>query len=209
MKKIEITVVNQKWADAGTIELNSALFGEKMNEGLVHRALVMQNANGRQNIAHTLTRGERRGSTRKIYRQKGTWRARMWSNRSPIRKKGWVVFGPRNNQNFTLSMNKKERRKALACVLSAKLAEKNLIILDKVSFKDIKTKNMLEVLKALKVESKVLLGIAEKNVIIEKSTSNIATAKTLLVDYLNIKDLLKYETLILMKDSLAVLEKRV
>lgn len=209
MKKIELKVVNQKWTEAGSVELNAALFWEKMNEGLVHRALVMQNANGRLNIAHTLTRGERRWSTRKIYRQKGTGRARMGANRSPIRKKGWVVFGPRNNQNFTLSMNKKERRKALACVLSAKLAENNLIILDDIKFKDIKTKNMVWVFNALNIEKKVLLGLAEKNEMIEKSTSNIATAKTLLVDYLNIKDLLKYETLILMKDSLAALENRV
>lgn len=209
MKKLELQVLNQKWTDAGSVELNAALFWEKMNEGLVHRALVMQNANARLNVAHTLTRWERRGSTRKIYRQKGTWRARMWSNRSPIRKKGWVVFGPRNNQNFSLSMNKKERRKALACVLSAKLAENNLIVLDKLTFKDIKTKNMVWVFDALKIEKKVLLGLAEKNEIIEKSTSNIATAKTLLVDYLNIKDLLKYETLVLMKDSLASLENRV
>lgn len=209
MKKIEVKVLNQKWAEAGSVELNAALFWEAMNEGLVHRALVMQNANARTNVAHTLTRGERRGSTRKIYRQKWTGRARMGGNRSPIRKKGGVVFGPRNNQNFTLSMNKKERRKALACVLSAKLAEKNLIILDKVTFKDIKTKNMVSVLEALKIEKKVLVAIAEKNEIIEKSTSNIATAKTLLVDYLNIKDLLKYETLVIMKDSLAKLEARV
>ncbi len=209
MKKIDVKVLDQKWKEAGSVELNSALFGEEMNEGLVHRALVMQNANKRLNIAHTLTRGERRGSTRKIYRQKGTGRARMGSNRSPIRKKGWVVFGPRNNQNFTIAMNKKERRKALACVLSAKLADKQVIILDSISFKEIKTKNMIEVFNALNIEKKVLLGIAEKNEIIEKSTSNIATAKTLLVDYLNIKDLLKYETLVLMKDSLATLEKRV
>lgn len=206
---MEVKVLNQKWAEAGTLKLNKDLFWVEMNEGLVHRALVHQQANARLNIAHTRTRGERRGSTRKIYKQKGTGRARMGGNRSPIRKKGWVVFGPRNNQNFTLSMNKKERRKALACVLSTKLADKNLIILDKVTFKDIKTKNMISVFEALKIEKKVLVGIAEKNQIIEKSVSNIPYAKTLLVDYLNIKDLLKYETLVLLKDSLAKLETRI
>ena len=206
---MNIAVMNQSGEEAWTIELNEALFNVTMNEWLVHRALVMQLANARQNIAHTRTRGERRGSTRKIYRQKGTWRARMWGNRSPIRKKGWVVFGPRNKQNFTLNMNKKERRKAIACVLSAKLAEKNVIVLEAFNFDEIRTKNMVSVLENLWVNNKALVAIAEKNEVIERSTSNIAKAKTLLVDYLNIKDLLKYETLILMKDSIAKLESRV
>jgi len=105
-------------------------------------------------------------------------------------------------------MNKKERRKALACVLSAKLAEKNLIILDTVSFKDIKTKNMLSVFEALKIDKKVLVAIAEKNETIEKSASNIPYAKTLLVDYLNIKDLLKYDKLVLLQDSVGKLASR-
>lgn len=206
---MNIAVMNQTGSEAGTVELNEALFWVEMNEWLVHRALVMQLANKRTNIAHTLTRGERRGSTRKIYRQKGTGRARMWGNRSPIRKKGWVVFGPRNNQNFTLSMNKKERRKALACVLSAKLSEKNLIVLDAFNFDEIKTQNMVKVLSSLGVEKKALIAIPTKDEVLEKSSSNIPTVKTLLVDYLNIKDLLKYETLILMKESIVKLENRV
>ena len=205
---MKVKVLNQKWTEAGTIDLDKEMFGVEMNSGLVHRALVHQQANARLNIAHTLTRGERRGSTRKIYKQKGTGRARMGSNRSPIRKKGWVVFGPRNNQNFTLAMNKKERRKAFACVLSSKLAEKNLIILDAVSFKDISTKSMLSVFEALKIDKKVLVAIAEKNEMIEKSTSNIPFAKTLLVDYLNIKDLLKYDKLVLLQDSVGKLASR-
>lgn len=205
---MKVKVLNQKWTEAGTIDLDKEMFGVEMNSGLVHRALVHQLANKRLNIAHTLTRGERRGSTRKIYKQKGTGRARMGGNRSPIRKKGWVVFGPRNNQNFTLAMNKKERRKALACVLSAKLAEKNLIILDAVSFKDISTKSMLSVFESLKIDKKVLVAIAEKNEMIEKSTSNIPFAKTLLVDYLNIKDLLKYDKLVLLQDSVGKLASR-
>ncbi|MDD3793225.1 MAG: 50S ribosomal protein L4 [Candidatus Gracilibacteria bacterium] len=190
----------------GEIELNSSVFGLELNEGLVHRALVYQLANNRMVVAHTKTRGDRRGSTRKIYKQKGTGRARMGANRSPIRKKGGVAFGPRNNANFTLSMNKKERRKALFTVLSSKLANKELIIVDKIEFKDVKTKNMETVIKALPYEKNVLLAISAKNEVIEKSASNLPYVKSILVDYLNIKDLLKYKTLVLVKDSLTNLD---
>ncbi len=193
---------DQKWKEVWDIELNDSIFWLELNEGLVHRALVYQLANNRIAIAHTKTRWERRGSTRKIYRQKGTGRARMGSNRSPIRKKGWVAFGPRNTTNFELSMNKKERRKALFCVLSSKLKNNELVILDTINFKEAKTKNMVEVFKNIPYEQKALLAIPSKNEMIEKSASNIPYVKSILVDYLNIKDLLKYKTLVLLKDSL-------
>lgn len=191
------------------IELNEAVFGLETNEGLIHRALVYQLANNRMVVAHTKTRWERRGSTRKIYRQKGTGRARMGSNRSPIRKKGWVAFGPRNNVNFTLTMNRKERRKALFCVLSSKLQNKELIIVDAINFAEAKTKNMVEVFKNLPIADKVLLALPAKNEIVERSTSNIPYAKSILVDYLNVKDLLKYKTLVLVKESLTGLDSLV
>lgn len=193
---------DQKWKEIGDIELNELVFGLDVNEGLIHRALVYQLANNRQVVAHTKTRGERRGSTRKIYRQKGTGRARMGSNRSPIRKKGWVVFGPRNNVNFEISMNRKERRKALFCALSSKLQNNQLVIVDNIDFKEIKTKNMVEVMKALPYEQKALLALPAKNEIVEKSSANLPYVKTILADYLNIKDLLKYNTLVLHKGSL-------
>ncbi len=205
---MKTNLFDQKWKVVSDLELNSSIFGLEPNDNLVHRALVYQLANARTNVAHTKTRWERRGSTRKIYRQKGTGRARMWSNRSPIRKKGWVAFGPRNNVNFTLSMNKKERRKALFVVLSSKLSNKELILVDNIKFDTIKTKNMVEVLKALPIEKNVLMAISEKNEMIEKSASNLPQLKTILVNYLNIKDLLKYKTLILMKDSLAFIENQ-
>ena len=190
------------------IELNSSIFGLEPNDNLVHRALMYQLANARTNIAHTKTRWERRGSTRKIYRQKGTGRARAWSNRSPIRKKGWVVFGPKNTVNFELSMNKKERRKALFIVLSSKLLNKELLLVDKIELDSIKTKNMVEVLNALPIEKNVLMAISEKNEVLEKSASNLPQLKTILVNYLNVKDLLKCKTLVLMKDSLNFLENQ-
>jgi len=113
-----------------------------------------------------------------------------------------VAFGPLNTQNFTLSMNKKERRKALFCVLSSKLRENRLIILDDIKFQEIKTKKMLEVIHNLSIEKTVLLALNEKNELIEKSSANLPNVKSILVDYLNIADLLKYKNLILLKASL-------
>lgn len=202
-------ILDQKWKEVWDIELNKSIFWLDINEWLIHRALIYQLANDRQVVAHTKTRWERRGSTRKIYRQKGTGRARMGSNRSPIRKKGWIVFGPRNNVNFVQSMNKKERRKALFCVLSSKLKNKQLIVLDKIEFKEIKTKNMVEVFHKIPYEKNALLAIPAKNEVIEKTSANLPYVKSILVNYLNVKDLLKYNTLVLLKDSLNNLESLV
>ncbi len=203
---MKTNLFDQKGKSVWEIELSDLVFWLELNEGLIHRALVYQQANNRMVVAHTKTRWERRGSTRKIYRQKGTGRARMGSNRSPIRKKGWVAFGPRNTVNFTLSMNKKERRKALFSVLSSKLANKDLIVVDKIDFKEAKTKNMIEVFTKLPYNEKALLAIPAKNETIEKAARNIPYVKAILVDYLNIKDLLKYKTLVLLKDSLTNLD---
>ena len=203
---MKTNLFDQAWKAIWEIELNSSVFWLELNEGLVHRALVYQLANNRMVVAHTKTRWDRRGSTRKIYKQKGTGRARMGSNRSPIRKKGWVAFGPRNNANFELLMNRKERRKALFIVLSSKFANKELIILDKIEFNEIKTKNMVSVLNAIPFTKNVLLAISSNNEVVEKSASNLPYVKSILVDYLNVKDLLKYKTLVLLKDSLSTLD---
>ena len=174
---MKTNLFDQKWKEIGQVDLNKDIFGLEENEGLVHRALIYQLANDRQVVAHTKTRWERRGSTRKIYRQKGTGRARMGSNRSPIRKKGWVAFGPRNNVNFTQSMNKKERRKALFTVLSSKLANKQLLIVDKIALKEIKTKNMVTVFEKLPYTKNILLALPAKDKTLECSVSNIPKRK--------------------------------
>lgn len=202
---METKVYDLQWKEAGSITLSEKVFGLELNEGLVHRALVMQLANARIAIAHTKTRGERRGSTRKIYRQKGTGRARAGSNRSPIRKKGWVAFGPRNERNFTLSMNRKERQKALFCVLSSKLRENALVVVKKIEVKEISTKNMSMMLGALPLGKTALIALCEKNEKVEKSISNLKTIKSISVDYLNMADLLKYETLVLTEGGIAKL----
>lgn len=198
---METKLLNQEGKEIGTIELNESVFGIDVNEGLIHRALVYQLANARQVVAHTKTRGEVRGSTRKIFKQKGTGKARAWGNRSPIRIGGWVTFGPRNTVNFTKAMNKKERRLALCSILSSKVKSNNVLVLDTLNFSEAKTKNMVSVLSTLPYTKNVLLALASKNEVIEKSARNIPNVKTLTTDYLNIQDLLKYTTLVLLKDG--------
>jgi len=199
---METKLFDQKGKEIGSVELAEAVFGAPVNENLIHRALMYQLSNARINYAHTLTRGERRGSTRKIYRQKGTGRARMGGNRSPVRKKGGVAFGPRNNQNFTIQMNKKERQKALFSVLSSKVSNNELVILDDIKLKEMKTKLMADVFAKVPYEKNVLLALAERNEVIEKSSANLPYVKTIQVSYLNVADLLKYKTLVLLKASL-------
>jgi large subunit ribosomal protein L4 len=205
---MEIKMYTQNGKEKGTIELNESVFGLEPNENIVHRALIYQLANARLNIAHTKTRGERRWSTRKIYKQKWTGRARMGSARSPIRKKGWVAFGPRNNRNFTISMNKKERRLAINVLLSDKVRNEKLIVLDKISLSTIKTSEMDKVLKSLPAHQKILLALKDKNETVTKSANNLPYVKNLLLSYLNVKDLLKYDTLVLFKDSIEELNSR-
>ena len=200
--KMETKIYNQEGKASGSVELNESIFAVVVNENLVHRALVYQLANARIAVAHTKTRWERRGSTRKIYRQKWTGRARMGSNRSPIRKKGWVAFGPRNNRNFTISMNRKERRAALFSVLTSKFQDNNLIVVDGISFDVPSTKKADAFYKALPYEKNILFWLVDSNSMIEKSSANLPYVKTILSSYLNIKDLLKYNTLVLEKDSL-------
>jgi len=206
---MEIKMYTQNGKQEGTIELNESVFGLESNEWIVHRALVYQLANARINVAHTKTRGERRGSTRKIYKQKGTGRARMGSARSPIRKKGWVAFGPRNNRNFTLSMNKKERRLAINVLLSDKVRNNKLVVLDGINISEIKTSEMDKIMKSLPFDKKILLALKEKNEVIMKSANNLPYVKNLLLWYLNVKDLLKYDTLVLLKDSVLELNSQV
>lgn len=198
---MEVKIYNQEGKEAWTIKLNESVFGLESNDWLVHRALVYQLANARINIAHTKTRGERRGSTRKIYKQKGTGRARMWGNRSPIRKKGWVAFGPRNNTNFSISMNKKERRLAINIVLSEKLRNNQIVVVEDIKISEIKTKVMDSIFKALPIEKTVLFALNWKNEVLEKSANNLTYVKNIQLWYLNVRDLLKYNTLVLLKDS--------
>lgn len=204
---METKLLNQEGKEIGTIELNESVFGIDVNEGLIHRALVYQLANARQVVAHTKTRGEVRGSTRKIFKQKGTGKARAWGNRSPIRIGGWVTFGPRNTVNFTKAMNKKERRLALFSALSSKVRTNSLIVVDSISLSEMKTKRAVSVFSKLPYTKSLLLALPGKDEVLQKAMSNIANAKYTRADYLNIVDLLKYDTLVLLKDSVKRIEE--
>ncbi len=199
---METKLLNQDWKEVWAVELNDSVFNVEINQWLIHRALVYQLAQARINVAHTKTRSDRAGSTRKLYKQKSPWRARAWSSRSPIRRKGWVAFGPSNQVNFSIKMNKKERRLALFSLLSMKNRDNNLLVVDALNYAEIKTKNMVSFLNNITFDKNVLLVIAERNEVIEKSSANLAIVKTINVNYLNFSDLLKYKTLVLLKDSL-------
>lgn len=199
-------VYNQKGEKKGEISLNKAIFGVEINEGLVHRALVLQMANSRKAIAHTKTRGEIRGGGRKPHRQKGTGRARTGSTRGPIHRGGGIVFGPRSTRNFEVMMPKKQRRKALFCALSSKANAEQILVLDHYKG-EMKTKAFIELITKLPIERDVLVVVSGRNEVIEKSAKNITNVKTIHANYLNIKDLLKYNSVLFLEDALDKLEE--
>ncbi len=199
----------------GEIELNPKIFNLNVQEDLIHQALIRQLANSRIAIAHTKTKGEIRGGGAKPYRQKGTGRARQGSIRNPHYKGGGVAFGPRNNRNFHKRMPKKQRRKALFCTLSSKAKDNQIIILENLELdlnlkpekSFIKTKNVAELIKNLKIEKKGLFVLPAKHKTFNKASANIPSVKTILVNYLNIHDLLKYQKVIFFQDSLKKIEE--
>lgn len=204
---MKATIYTQTGEKKGEVTLNKDIFGLEVNEGLIHQAMIMQQANSRRPIAHTKTRSEVRGGGRKPHRQKGTGRARFGSIRTPIHRGGGIVFGPRNTRNFEKAMPKKQRRKALFCALSAKAGDKQIMVLEKYDEKEPKTKKFAEMLKKLPVERSALVVIPGKDETIQKSGRNIENAKVILANYLNIKDLLKYQSIIFLQDSLPKLEE--
>ncbi len=203
----KIVLYNQKGEKKGDIEVSDEIFGAKYNQDLVHQALVRQHGNARVAvIAHTLTKSEVRGGGKKPYPQKGTGRARQGSIRNPHFKGGGVVFGPRNNRNYKTMMPKKQRRLAIFSALSLKLTEGKIIALDKYESKDMKTKNLVSVLHTLPIEKDILILIPERNDVMQKSSSNLPFVKTMLVNYLNISDLQKYDKIMFMEEALNKME---
>lgn len=191
----------------GQVELAKEFFEVPYNADLIHQALVRQQANARNPIAHTLTKDEVRGGGRKPYRQKGTGSARQGSRRNPHFKGGGVVFGPRNTRNFEVAMPKKQRRKALFSALSAKAKNNEIFALENYDAKEVKTKQFAEMIKKLPVERSVLVVIPGKNEIVQKSSANIANVKTILVNYLNIADLQKFKKVMFLKEALKKMEE--
>lgn len=199
---MKITLYSQKGEITGEIELPKEIFEVPFNKDLVHQALLRQLSNKRVAIAHTKTRAEVRGGGRKPFRQKGTGNARQGTIRAPHMRGGGVVFGPRNTRNFTKDMPKKQRRKALFCALSEKARDNEIIALEGYQAEKPQTKTFSAMLQKLPIERDVLIVIPEKNQIIQQSSKNIPFAKTILANYLNIKDLQKYEKVLLLKDAI-------
>ena len=202
----KIDVYNIEGKKVSTIELNDNVFGIKPNEKIVHSALVNYMANQRQGTASTKTRAEVSGGGRKPWKQKGTGRARQGSTRSPQWIKGGIALGPKP-RDYRYTINKKERRLAIKSVLSSKVLENNLVVVDKLQFKEIKTKQMVSALANLKLEGKTLVVLPEKDLNVQKSAKNIENVKTTLTNTINVYDLLKYNKLILTVDSVKALEE--
>ena len=202
----KIDVYNMQGKKVSDIELKEEIFGIKPNEEIVHKALVNYMANQRQGTANTKTRAEVSGGGKKPWKQKGTGRARQGSIRAPQWFKGGIALGPKP-RDYRYTINKKERRLAIKSVLSSKVLENNLVVVDKLDFKEIKTKNMVTTLENLKLEGKILMVLPEKNVNVQKSARNIEGVKTELVNTMNVYDLLKYNKLVLTVDSVKSLEE--
>ena len=201
-----VDVYNLEGKKVSTVDLKEEVFGIEPNENVVHSVLANYLANQRQGTQSTKTRAEVRGGGRKPWRQKGTGRARQGSIRAPQWIKGGIALGPKPRK-YSYRVNKKEKRLAIRSILSSKVLENNLVVLDKISFKDIKTKQMVNALAKNKVEGKALVMIAEKNENVEKSTRNIENIKVTVVNTINVFDLLKYNKLVLTLDTVKKLEE--
>jgi large subunit ribosomal protein L4 len=204
---MKIDLYQQSGEKKGTVEVSDLMFASKVNEELMRLSLLRQLSNARQSNAHVKTRAEVRGGGKKPWKQKGTGRARVGSTRNPVWRGGGVVFGPRNVRNYEKMMPKKARRQALFSGLSQKASEKSVFALDKFDIKTPKTKDFAELVKKLPVERSLLVVIGERDVKLEKSISNLPNVKTILVDYLNLHDLLKYEKVMFMQSALKKAEQ--
>lgn len=200
-----VSVFNMEGNEVGTMELSDDIFGVEIKENLVHSAVVLHLANMRQGTQKAKTRSEVSGGGRKPWRQKGTGHARQGSIRAPQWKGGGVVFAP-TPRDYSFKMNKKERRAALKSVLTSKVQENKFKVLEELSLNEIKTKDMKAVLDALHV-GKALLVIGEdsKNVIL--SARNLPDVTTCAPTGINVYDLLKYDTVIATKSSVATIEE--
>ena len=202
----KVDVYDIKGKKVSDITLKEEIFGIIPNENAVHSVLVNYQANQRQGTQSTKTRSEVSGGGKKPWKQKGTGRARQGSTRSPQWIKGGIALGPKP-RSYSYKINKKEKRLAIKSVLSSKVIENELIVVDKIPFTEIKTKNMVETLNNLKVEGKALILLPEKDENVQKSARNIEGVKTTLVNTINIYDLLKYTKLVVTVDTIKKLEE--
>ena len=201
-----LKVIDQKGKDAGEVTLNDEVFGIKPNESVVFDAIIRQRAGRRQGTSKVKNRSAVRGGGKKPWKQKGTGRARQGSIRSPQWRGGGVVFGP-TPRSYAYSMPRKQRRLAIKSVLSQKLIDKDLIVLDQLTMSAPKTKEFKSILDDLKVEGKVLVVSEDKN--IQYSARNLPSVKVITANGLNVEDVVNYDKLILTKEAIEKIEKNV
>lgn len=202
----KVDVYDIKGKKVSDVELAENVFGIEPNEAIVHSVLVNYLANQRQGTQSTKTRAEVRGGGKKPWRQKGTGRARQGSIRAPQWVKGGIALGPKP-RSYKYTVNKKERRLAIKSLLSSKVLENELTVVDKLELKEIKTKTMVKALADLKVEGKTLIVLADKNENVLMSSRNIEGVKTILLNNINVFDLLKYNNLVLPLETVKKIEE--
>ena len=201
----KVSVYNMEGSQVGEIELSDAVFGVKVNEHLVHMAVLQQLANNRQGTQKAKTRSEVSGGGRKPWRQKGTGHARQGSTRAPQWTGGGVVFAP-THRDYSFKLNKKEKQLALKSALTSRVAEEKIFVLDALKMDEVKTKKFQAVLDALKVnKALVVLEENDQNVIL--SARNIPNVKTAQTNTINVYDILKYDTLVITKDAVSKIEE--
>ena len=203
---LKLNVLNMNGQNVGEIELAESIFNVEVNEHVLYEVVKNQLANKRQGTQSAKTRAEVRGGGRKPWKQKGTGRARQGSIRAPQWIKGGIALGPKP-RSYKYTVNKKERRLAIRSVLSSKVLEKELTVVDKLELKEIKTKTMVKALADLKVEGKTLIVLPENNKNVLMSSRNIEGVKTITANNINVFDLLKYKNLILPVDTVKKLEE--
>lgn len=210
---MEVNLYNQQGEEIGKVKLPAEVFDIPINYALVHQAVAAQQANSRRVIAHTKDRSERRGGGVKPWRQKGTGRARHGSIRSPIWRKGGVTFGPTKERNYSKKINKKVKRKALLMALTSKVKDQEMVVLDQLKIEQAKTKDVVQILNNLGKTFQqerltnvlIVMPQTDKNVIL--SGRNLPKVKVIRADSLNPVDVLTFRNLILLKDSIKVIEE--
>ncbi|NQT50039.1 50S ribosomal protein L4 [Candidatus Kuenenbacteria bacterium] len=204
---IKAKLYNQQGEDKGEVNLKPEIFEVAVKQDLVHQVVIALLANRRQILAHTKDKSEVRGGGRKPWKQKGTGRARHGSIRSPLWKGGGVTFGPTNQRNFTKQVNKKMRVKALFMVLSDKAKDSAILVMEKFELPEIKTKQIVELLKKIKLEKKVLFVIEKMDENIACSIKNIPKIDVISADSLNVYDLINSNHVVFTKDALKKIEE--
>jgi large subunit ribosomal protein L4 len=202
----KVDLYNMDGKVIGDIELSENIFGTEVNEDVLYLAVESYLANQRQGTQSTKTRSEVRGGGIKPWRQKGTGRARQGSIRAPQWIKGGIALGPKP-RTYTIKLTKKVKRLALKSALSSKVNENNMIVVDEINFSEIKTKNMVNVLNNLKLETNALLVLGDKNENVVRSAKNIPNVKTAYVNTINVYDILKYNKFIMTKEAAAKIEE--